>query len=567
MSVARLQASTVPCTSSHKLRAIRTAVLWSAVTCLATLQAPAQAPASQPQNQQPTYALRIQSRLVVEDVSVLDRQGKAVTGLPPSAFHVYDNKQPQTLQSVLENTAPTASLPLQQRPGTFSNADLYRNQGNVAVLLIDPSTISLEDQLAVRVQADKFVQNASPDTAMAVFRVNSAGVPVLLQPLTNNKAQLDAAIAASIPVLTRPIDSAFRNAVIELANISSYLRAVPGRKSVLWLAGAFPLYLPPDYGGLCDYPQGASCGALPTGPRLKAQQDAYRDLQEARVAVYPIDVRGVQMGGLTAVPVLDRGPNVTPGNIGAKPTSESERVTGQYDEMDRLAEATGGHAFYSGNHVAALLDQALQRTSQSYTLTYRPTDEAADGKWHSVKITVDGPYSVHYRAGYYADQTPSTPASSPHRVLTAEQTSPATLSGPAAPADPDTEVKPIVFSARVLSDGVPGKAREVKIRYVIPADQLLFDGEPSGHAHFQLAALAYNANGDILSNDLEVVNTHYTAEQIKVAQRIGAPADQTVSVAKGANYLLLAVEDLATRRVGVVQLPLRQVPQGSEAHP
>ncbi len=498
---------------------------------------------------------------------MLDQQGKAVTGLPPSAFHVYDNKQPQTLQSVLENTAATATLPLQQRPGTFSNADLYRNQGNVAVLLIDPSTMSLEDQLALRVQADKFVRTASPDTTMAVFRVSSAGVPVLLQPLTNDKAQLAAAIAASIPVLTRPVDSAFRNAIIELANISSYLRAVPGRKSILWLAGAFPLYQPPDYGGLCDYPQGASCGALPTGPLLRAQQDAYRNLQEARVAVYPIDVRGVQMGGLTAVPVLDRGPNVTPGNIGAKPTSESERVTGQYDEMDRLAEATGGHAFYSGNHVSALLDQALQRTSQSYTLTYRPANEAADGKWHSVIITVDGPYSAHYRAGYYADETPA-PASSQRRILTAEQISTTTPHSPATPAGrPVQRVSPSSSALTLSPMGSP--VRRAKSESVTSFRQISSSSTASRRATLTSSSQHLPTMPTATSSATTSKSSPRTTtpSQIELAQRIGAPADQTVSVAKGANYLLLAVEDLATRRVGVVQLPLRQVPLSSEAHP
>ncbi len=545
-------------------------VLWSAVACLAMLPGSAQTVAQQA-DQPPTYALRVASRLVVEDVSVLDGKGNPVTGLPLSAFHVLDNKEPQTLQSLFENSGTTANAATSAAPaqpaGSFSNAGLYRNQGQVAVLLIDPATMMLEDQLYLRVQALKFVQNAPPNTSMAVFRVSSGGIPVLLQPLTHDKAQLATAIAASVPVLTRPVQSAFSNAIVELANISSYLRAVPGHKSVLWLAGAFPLYQPPDFAGLCDSPQGASCGTRPIGPRLKAQQDAYRALQEARVAVYPIDIRGVQMGGLTAVAVLDRGPNVTPGNISAKPTSESERVTGQYDEMDRLANATGGHAFYSANHVATLLDHALQLTSQSYTLTYRPTDEAADGKWHSVKIVVDGGYEVRYRAGYYASDATAAPAPSQRRALSAEQTAPTAPAAALATAGPDAEIKPIVFSARVVGDGSAGKAREVKIRYVIPADQLLFDGESSGHAHFQLAALAYNANGDVLSNAIEVVNTHYSAEQLKLAQRIGAPADQTVSIAKGANYLLLAVEDLTTQRVGVVQLPLRQVPQNADAHP
>ena len=49
----------------------------------------------------------------------------------------------------------------------------------------------------------------------------------------------------SIPTLPRPVGSLFSNGIAKLGNVSDYLRAVPGKKVLLWFAGSFPLYLDP----------------------------------------------------------------------------------------------------------------------------------------------------------------------------------------------------------------------------------------------------------------------------------------------------------------------------------
>ena len=520
----------------------------------------------------PLYSLDLQSRLVVEDVSVLDLHNKPVTGLPASAFHVYDDGKPQTLRNF--QTPPDSAVAGEGEPstgqqnprGTFSNAALLQNHGTVIVLLIDPLTMLVEDQMYLRLQALKFIDQAPASASMCVFRVNSSGVPVMLQPLTSDKAQLRVAVSAAVPTLAPSYANAFRSAIAELQNISDYLRPVPGRKAVLWLAGAFPLYQDPDFGGLCDSGSGSGCGSSQRATQLPAEQDALRSLEAARIAVYPVDVRGVLMGGSTSVTVAPSGPNATPSNIGAKPASESERIAGQYNEMDQLAEATGGRAFYSNNYVAEVLNQALQVTSQAYVLTYRPQEDATDSKWHTVSIRVDGPYSVHYRKGYYPVPPTTQVRAEPRRRLgpngkTAEVTTPVPPDTTAQPSrmDRDPSKKPLVFSAKVVAE-VEGKTKEVKVRYVIPTDQLSFSREEPGHAHLQLIAMAYDVNGNFLSQASQIVDTHYSPEQMQVANRIGTPSDQTVTIAHGAKYLLLAVEDLNTERVGVVQLPLRQVP-------
>ncbi len=510
---------------------------------------------STPADQQPSsgFTLNIQSRLVIEDVSVIDSKGKPVTGLPSTAFHVFENGVPQAISEVHEQASKSQPVPGADKPGQVTNATFLGNQGTLVTLLIDPATMSLEDQMYLRLQAMRFVDQAPEGTQIAVFRCNSSGIPVLLQPPTTNKALLRTALTEAVPVMTRPVDSAFGNALAELSNIAAYLRPVPGKKAVLWLAGRFPLYEPANFELNGDDPEG----------REAAIREASRKLEQARIAVYPIDTRGVLQGGMAPIRVANTAAWANDPSTAPKPvTTESQKIGGQYDAMDQIANATGGRAFYSNNAVGAMMVSAVQLATDSYALSYRPRNYQADGKRHTVRITVDGPYSVHYRTSYFAEEPAGPQGAQPRQLLAETGASPTDAGSPiplqtaAAPAE-----SPLLFSAQVVSEGKQGKETVVRVRYVIPSGQLQFEnGAGAGKARFRLAALAYNAWGDVLSQAMDVVETRYTPEQMKLASRIGTPADQTVKVAKGGQFLLLAVEDLKTERVGTAQVSLATVP-------
>lgn len=517
-----------------------------------------------PQNQ--PYTLNINSRLVVEDVSVTDKAGNPVRNLPQSAFHVTDDKAPQQILSFAASTAAAAPAPPESLADrdVHSNAALYRNNGTLIALLIDPVTIELQDQLYLHVQLQHFLDNSPPDVPVAIFRTSSAGIPVLLQSPTTDKALLRSALAHTVPVTTRPVYSTFSNALVELANLSEFFRAVPGKKAVLWLAGRFPLYEPPDF----------QLNAGGDRTQLEDQiRQSDRALEAARIAVYPIDVRGVLMGGMAPVKVIDTAAAANdPSTAGAPPLGESTKAAGQYDRMDQLADATGGRAFYSNNAVGALMNTAIRLATATYTLGYRPTSEGTPNQFHKVRVTVDGPYTLHYREGYLSGPPPassSKPTSATNGPLqsaaaassSTEAGSAALAAGVAAPLS--AADSPIIFSARVAPGSSSGKSRTLHIRYSIPDTELSFGPTKfSGNARFRLAALAYNASGDVLSHAMEVVETHYSPEQVQLAARIGTPADQRVDIGKGADYLLLAVQDLATGRVGTLQVSLASVSTG-----
>ncbi len=515
----------------------------------ASAQTPAAGATSAAADQDPVYKLSTTTRLVVEDISVTDLKGNLVKGLPKAAFHLEDDGLDQTIIDFGENTkAATPSHTLQSPAGTYSNASLYANQGVVTVMLVDPIGMELGDQMYLRLQMIQFLKTMPQGTEVVVFRSASRGAPVLIQSLTSDRSLLMAAVDHSVPTMSRPVSGTYANAIDELYNVSAYLRSVPGRKALLWFAGRFPLYVQPGF------------GAAGTGDNASQSEaytrEAFRALEQARIAVYPVDVRGVVNASVAYNPAgnttaMANDPSTAP----SPQASDAQQVGGSYNAMDDLAEATGGRAYYSQNELAKIITSAVETEQDSYTLSYRPNPYAADGKWHKVSLKVDGPYIAHYRKGYVAGD-------SIRPALTAgtggDAGKPIKGNTMAAAGDvtsmSDSSEAPIIFEARVQVEA--GARSHLQIQFAIPAKDLSFQTAADGtnHARFRVAAIAYNTSGDILSRTMDVIETHYTASQMEIAGRIGTPAKQTIDVAKGADFIMLAVEDLTTRRVGSLQL-------------
>ncbi len=535
----------------------------------ALLILPARLPAQQAQatpgpSAGSSYTLDVRTGLVIEDVSVTDKHGNAVTGLPRSAFHLADNGVEQHLLTVSENQDTVPSPPEHLSAGSFSNAALYREQGTTVAMLVDNYSMAIPDQMYLRLQMQRYLQTMEPGTRVALFRIGRNGAPVLIQPLTSDRAQMTQAINSILPAMLRPISSTYGNAVSELQNIAEVLRPVPGRKALLWFSGVFPLYLDPEY---CNAVSSSSpsieesekvvdCNAL-----NDVRKDAFQAMQQARIAVYPIDVRGVLvLPGLTRPAVaggVSNGASNAPTILPREHTSELLKAAGQYDIMDQLGDATGGHAFYSNNAVSEVIRAAVTLATRSYTLSYRPEPGLNDGKWHKVQLKVDGPYTVHYRTGYFAGQ-----AVAPERPILRAGGTKVT---PVAPSLPDpspatADGMPIVFRARVQADGTANaKEAQFKVEYSIPPQELAFNAAADGtqHARVRLFVLAYNTQGDVLGHAVDVFETKFSPTQMSVAARIGTPAPQTVAAGKGSEFLLLAVEDLTTHHIGTLQIPIR----------
>jgi VWFA-related protein len=111
-----------------------------------------------------------------------------------------------------------------------------------------------------------------------------------------------------------------------------------------------------------------------------------------------------------AIGILEDANNCGGGLFGSSPCKKAK------EDLVKITEATGGHAFFPGNlnDVEAMCAMIAKELRAQYLITYEPKNTATDGKWRNVRIAVDPPKgvakpSVRAKPGYYAP----TPADAP----------------------------------------------------------------------------------------------------------------------------------------------------------
>jgi len=123
---------------------------------------------------------------------------------------------------------------------------------------------------------------------------------------------------------------------------------------------------------------------------------AIRALNEADVAVYPVDARGVMVSPAFQA---DRS------SIGkrSKPPRAGSPVDFNYETLDTLAQETGGQSFHHINDLSSAIQEAASDARVSYSLAFYPPADSLDGSYHRLEVAVKRPgVKLRYRPGYIA---------------------------------------------------------------------------------------------------------------------------------------------------------------------
>jgi VWFA-related protein len=485
---------------------------------------PTQAPSNPAaQSSQPGYTFRAESRVVLTDVTVLDRQGNPVHGLPASAFHIFDNKKPQTIASFEEHksTPGTTMMPASTSPGVYSNDYLLHLPPVLNIILIDTTNLEITDQMYLNYQLTLFFKTLPAEQPIA-FYLRAGSKCILLQNFTSDRTLLQTALRHAIPRFPPPGREYLTDSET-LHQIAVYLSQLPGRKNILWFTGGSTAYLRAD----------ATIYQYDPGWRA-----IYDELEQERIAIYPIDARGL---------TVNTGP----------------LMWAQQGLMEDVANATGGQALYNNNGLSLAAAHFIDTDRSFYTLTYSPQNFHFDNKWHKVRVEVEGGYQLSYRRGYFADgSVPNNPESKGPRMRL--------LAGGEKVMEPELHSVPIVFSAHVLAEGegAPGAtssstektkrgAIPLAIRYTLPAEAFTKQAN-NGESKIVLgvAAFAFNGNGTPVERRAEQVTITAKTAALEKDPQASFNFDQQVNLPKGENYLYLAVWDLTNGRLGTVQMPV-----------
>jgi VWFA-related protein len=513
--------------------------------------------AQSPSPQQPEYTFHVGSRIVLTDVTVTDRNGNPVHGLKASDFQIFDNNKPQVIASFEEHIT-TPVPPMEQAstaPGVYSNGFLQHLPPALNIIVIDITNLNLPDQMYLYYELNQFIKNLPAGQPLAIYW-QYGDANLLLQSFTTDRDLLSAAVRKAIPRFPRPDrNSAYADSgYITLQTIENDLEKAqyPGRKNILWFSGGSSLFLHSDP---LD-PQLAPPLVYPDPALLR---DIYDELEANRIAIYPVDARGLQ-----GRDVLSFGPTVFGG---------TERVVpAQQGLMREIAESTGGTAFYNDNALDKIAAHWLNNAGSFYTLTYSPKDFRFDNKWHTVKIKLSaefsGGYTLSYRRGYFAD------AASAARQ---KERKPRTLlrsNGDTVTA-PDQRSIPIIFQVHVApasqdaasSTGAapstnvqsPQKGTTpYSIHYSLPAADFTIKtvhGKPQ--VEIGVAVFAFNDEGSAETRLADNLTFAINEDNLRLHPKALIPVDQQINLHKGQKYLYLAIWDMTSGRLGTLQIPLK----------
>lgn len=600
----------------HPLRTIAAVVL-----LLLSKPMPGQSPS--PQLPPQTPVLRTNTNLVLVDV-VATEHGETAHGLAQQQFRIYEDGVEQTISAFDEHRPASGPTVPPKPPGlpphVYSNIPLYTENSAVNVLLLDGLNTPSNNQLEVRRQMIQFLGKIAPGTSLAIFMLSSklrmvegftTDVPALVSAFQSPKAaaqksvvldpqndklldNMNADIAntpwlspEALPAMAQfqadltafQVDLRVKMTLEAMEQLARYLSAIPGRKNLIWFSGSFPLALDPDSSLRSPFQAMRSY--------TEQMKQAAELLAAARVAVYPVDARG-----LMTMPTADASYSSTSSTIGSgvrtqglKNVASSQPSSVARDNksflrelqssqagMLQIADQTGGQAYINTNGLKEAVAHAVENGSSYYTIAYTPTAENFNGQYRKIQVRVEnGGYQLAYRQGYYADPPDKAAAnlSTTFSPMTA-----ATLHG----APPATQ---ILFQARVLPAAdplfqgtklpdTPGEmASKLKSahRYIVDlimdARSLAFDELPDGvrQTRMEFALVVYNTEGDRVNFLNPSFAIKIQPSQFEQTRASGVRLRLALDLPPGQVYLRIAAHDLGGGRTGSLEVPLKVAAQ------
>jgi VWFA-related protein len=370
-----------------------------------------------------TYTLSVRSQLVVEAVTVKDKQGNPVQGLTAGDFTITEDGVPQKIRFCEHQALPTTVTPLPKTPPSEEDLKIYKRLTRTQItpevtenvkykdrrllaMYFDMSAMRPADQLRALSAAEKFIRTQMTSVDLvAIMRYQGGSVDVLqdfssdrnrllsiLQTLIVGEGQgnvdsIEDASSADTGAAFGQDDSEFNvfntdRQLSALETAARMLGELNEKKSLIYFASGLRL----------------------NGTNNQAQLHATVDAAiRAGVAFWPIDARG-----LVAEAPMGDATQGSPGNVGmysgAAAQANTQNFQQSQDTLFSLAGDTGGKALLDNNDLDRGILNAQQAISDYYILEYYTSNPALDGRFRRLKVTVDKPADarLEFRQGYYA---------------------------------------------------------------------------------------------------------------------------------------------------------------------
>lgn len=545
-----------------------------------------------PPSQTPA-TVRVASRLVQVNV-IVESHGQPVSGLSQDDFALYDQGQQQKIAFFSEQTvAPPSASTSAATPAPALAADVFTNRlaqqsrvpSSVTVILLDLLNTHSSDAAYARNQVLKLIETLKPTDHVALYVLRddirilhdfTTDSSELIRALQRYKAAQGHSVEPS-EMTKADTDFDDLNTFLDLAAqrqsdfftinrveltawgleaIANHLAALPGRKNLVWVSSSFPSELGLD-GDFDITNEHRSFG--------NEIETAARALNNANVAIYPVDARALIAGPTGPTPFPRQSTLVNSGRNTVYGTASPPVAT--LETMNNIAERTGGKAYFNTNDLSGAIRRAIDDARDSYVLSYYPTNEDWNGKFREIKVSLlHHSAEIRYRKGYFAFPLAAPTADQQKKILADISTSPLEdtdfgLTLQADPAAPAT-------ASQASASAVPA-LRKLSTRLKVDISQMNFS--PDGGRYLDKLDVVWvqiGADGKPISSITQTVDLNLTPETFAKVRTTGLGVTNTVSLRAECTTLRVVARDQGSGIVGSINVPLKRIfPPAQAASP
>ncbi len=271
---------------------------------------------------QAPVVLKSTTRLVQVSVIAQDGKGQPVTDLKKDDFRIKVNGKDQPIK--IFSMDATGGLPKSEEklpPGLFTNRlTANTGQSGITIVLLDTlNTPNWTDQVQAKAEVIRYLRTLQPSDHIGLYTLGTQ--LHVLHDYTEDSSDLLSRLAAikkedlNSLATKEPTDALHQDALMldflqrTLAHantlervrfttnrilgtlkaiefIADHLARTPGRKNLIWVSGGFPLFVYSPNGGIDAF--------------TDEMNETVRAVNDANMAVYPVDARGLMVGGAAA---------------------------------------------------------------------------------------------------------------------------------------------------------------------------------------------------------------------------------------------------------------------------
>jgi len=367
----------------------------------------------------------INSNLVIVDLTVKDKNGKAIEGLTKNDVEVLEDGKPQAIaffepqKLTLDPEPPEPPPSLDDRNAlpeppktqiTSAGKDkIQYHDKRLIALFFDFSNMQIPEQLRAQDAALKFLDEKMTSSDLVAvllftsvvsvktdFTANRALLTDVIKGLPIGDSSENAAVADDASDNGEDTGASFVadetefnifNTDLKLAALEQVVRqlaTLPEKKALVYVTGGV-----------------SKSSSLENQAQLEASINA---AVKSNVAIYPIDARG-----LMADP---------PGGAASKASSRGSMSLSTYNRqrasindsqetLVTLAADTGGKAFLDSNDLALGMRQVQEQYASYYILGYNTQNNNLDGRFRKITVRLKEPIAgakLDFRNGYYGDK-------------------------------------------------------------------------------------------------------------------------------------------------------------------